>query len=73
MFDVICFWVLIDVACRHVEFISPFPELSSSLSTHTTYLDTTGRPAVILAYKDLTDKHTGMIYVSALFVCSKGI
>jgi oligosaccharyltransferase complex subunit alpha (ribophorin I) len=35
------------------------------MSTHISYLDTTGRPAVILAYKNLTDKHTGMIYVSA--------
>jgi oligosaccharyltransferase complex subunit alpha (ribophorin I) len=64
MFNAICLWVLVDVACSNVESISPFPELSSSMLTHTTYLDTTGRPAVILAYKDLTDKHTGMIYVS---------
>lgn len=35
-----------------------------TFSTHTTYLDTTGRPVVVLTYKNLTDKHTGVIYVA---------
>jgi len=59
--------LFVDVARSDVDVISPFPEVSRSMSTHITYLDTTGRPAVTLAYKDLTDKHTGIIYVSALF------
>lgn len=33
------------------------------ISTHITYLDTTGRPAITLKYKQLTDRHDGMIYV----------
>ena len=32
-------------------------------STHTTYLDTVGRPAVTFQYERLTDKHMGTIYV----------
>lgn len=31
--------------------------------THITYLDTTGRPAVALTKKGVTDYHTGLIYV----------
>lgn len=42
---------------------TPFPALSSTISTHVSYLDTTGRPAVLMTYKDLADKHTAMIYV----------
>ena len=37
----------------------------NSLSTHITYLDTKGRPAITLQYEQLTDRHTGVIYVSA--------
>ncbi|KAH7929440.1 Ribophorin I [Leucogyrophana mollusca] len=56
--------IVLPEGATDVEFLSPFPALSSSVSTHTTYLDTTGRPAITLEYKDLTDKHTGTIYVS---------
>ena len=38
----------------------------NSVSTHITCLDTTGRPAITLKYEQLTDRHTGVIYVSAL-------
>ncbi|KAG1754033.1 Ribophorin I [Suillus paluster] len=56
--------VILPEGATNVEFISPFPELFSGMSTHITYLDTTGRPAVTFAYKDLTYKHMGIIYVS---------
>ncbi|EGN93047.1 hypothetical protein SERLA73DRAFT_190196 [Serpula lacrymans var. lacrymans S7.3] len=56
--------IVLPEAATDIEFISPFPALSSSISTHITYLDTTGRPAVSLEYKDLTDKHNGIIYVA---------
>ncbi|EIW76106.1 oligosaccharyltransferase alpha subunit [Coniophora puteana RWD-64-598 SS2] len=56
--------IVLPEGATDVQFISPFPSLSEEISTHVTYLDTTGRPAVSLDYKDLTDKHTGMIYVS---------
>jgi oligosaccharyltransferase complex subunit alpha (ribophorin I) len=33
-------------------------------STHVTYLDSVGRPAITFAYEQLTDKHLGTIYVT---------
>ncbi|KAK0206551.1 oligosaccharyl transferase alpha subunit [Desarmillaria ectypa] len=48
-----------DISC-----VVPFPTISNILSTHTTYLDTTGRPALTFKYKDLTDKHALSIYVT---------
>jgi len=33
-------------------------------SRHVTYLDTTGRPAILLKKKNVSDKHTGTVYVS---------
>lgn len=56
--------IVLPEGATDVEYISPFPSLSEKVTTHVTYLDTTGRPAIVLDYKDLTDKHTGMIYVS---------
>ncbi|KAH7914362.1 Ribophorin I [Hygrophoropsis aurantiaca] len=56
--------IVLPEGATDVEFHSPFPALSSTVSTHTTYLDTTGRPAITFEYKDLTDKHAGVIYVS---------
>lgn len=47
-----------------VQVFPPFIPLSSSISTHVTYLDTTGRPAISLEYKNLTGKHNQVIYVS---------
>src|ERR1700722_1476514 len=32
--------------------------------THTTYLDTTGRPTILFKYEQLTERHASMIYVS---------
>ena len=51
-----------------IQFSPPFPAVVNSVSTHITYLDTTGRPAITLKYQQLTDRHTGMIYVSAFDV-----
>jgi len=31
---------------------------------HVTYLDTIGRPTVVLKKNSLTDEHKGMVYVS---------
>ncbi|KAG6331749.1 hypothetical protein ID866_7343 [Astraeus odoratus] len=56
--------VIMPEGATDLEFISPFPALSSSVSTQTSYLDTIGRPTVTFTYKDLTDRHTGVIYVS---------
>ncbi|KAI0068710.1 oligosaccharyl transferase alpha subunit [Artomyces pyxidatus] len=47
-----------------IEIFPPFAPLSQELSTHITYLDTTGRPAVTFKYENLTDKHVGTIYVT---------
>lgn len=47
-----------------VEVFPPFHPSSFSSSTHTTYLDTTGRPVVVFKYKNLTDRHTGVIYIA---------
>ncbi|KAI0307101.1 oligosaccharyl transferase alpha subunit [Multifurca ochricompacta] len=42
----------------------PFDPTTEQRSTHITYLDTIGRPAVTLSFKNLTDKHDGLIYVT---------
>ncbi|KAH9951690.1 oligosaccharyl transferase alpha subunit [Amylocystis lapponica] len=56
--------VILPEGATDVEFATPFPPLSSELSTHISYLDTVGRPTVTLRYKNLTGKHTGTVYVS---------
>lgn len=50
--------------CSDIEYFTPYPALSERISNHITYLDTIGRPKITLRYKELTDKHTGNIYVS---------
>ncbi|KAL1944192.1 hypothetical protein VTO73DRAFT_3377 [Trametes versicolor] len=47
-----------------IEYFTPYPALSEHISNHITYLDTIGRPKITLKYKELTDKHTGNIYVT---------
>jgi len=56
--------IILPEGATEIDVVTPFPALSSTISTHVSYLDTTGRPAVSVTYKDLTDRHTGMIYVS---------
>lgn len=53
-----------------IDYFAPFPALSESISTHITYLDTIGRPKITLKYRDLTDKHTGTIYVRTKYALS---
>lgn len=55
---------------RDVEFFPSFLPVESGFSTHTTYLDTVGRPAVFLKYTQLTDRHSGTVYVSIISSCS---
>lgn len=55
--------MFVSVSCSDIEVFPPFPALSQSMSTHVTYLDTIGRPAVTFHYQNLTDRHTGTIYV----------
>jgi len=56
--------IILPEGATDIQFYPPFPAVMNSLSTHITYLDTTGRPAISLLYHQLTDKHTGTIYVS---------
>ena len=49
-----------------IEVFPPFAALTQNISTHVTYLDTVGRPAVTFTYENLTDKHTGIIFVCSL-------
>ncbi|THH21585.1 hypothetical protein EUX98_g8357 [Antrodiella citrinella] len=56
--------IILPEGATEVEFFAPFPALNDELSTAVTYLDTTGRPAVTLRYKNLTDTHAGIVYVA---------
>jgi len=47
-----------------VEFLAPFPAVSNWTGTHTTYLDSVGRPKLTFTYKDLSLKHMDSIIVS---------
>ncbi|KAF8165352.1 oligosaccharyl transferase alpha subunit [Crassisporium funariophilum] len=56
--------VVLPEGATDVQFVAPFPALSNWIGTHTTYLDTTGRPILSFEYKDLTVKHAESIFVS---------
>ncbi|KAG7096965.1 hypothetical protein E1B28_004362 [Marasmius oreades] len=47
-----------------VEYAVPYPAVSSEVTTHITYLDTVGRPAIVFKYQNLTNRHVKSIYVS---------
>jgi oligosaccharyltransferase complex subunit alpha (ribophorin I) len=49
---------------RHIDVFPPFAPITQERSTHITYLDSIGRPAVTLSFENLTDKHDGLVYVS---------
>jgi oligosaccharyltransferase complex subunit alpha (ribophorin I) len=49
-----------------MEVFPPFAPITQQRSTHITYLDSIGRPAVTLSFENLTDKHSGLIYVSCI-------
>ena len=51
--------------CSDIDVYPPFAPITQQRSTHITYLDSIGRPAVTLSFENLTDMHNGMIYVSA--------
>ncbi|KAJ7179143.1 Ribophorin I [Mycena filopes] len=56
--------IILPEGATDVEFATPFPPVSSFMSTHTTYLDTVGRPTINLVFKDLTERHAQPILVS---------
>jgi len=56
--------IILPEGATDLEVFQPFPSVSDSISTHTTYLDTTGRPAITFKYNNLTDKHGQVIYVT---------
>ncbi|KAF7965817.1 hypothetical protein HWV62_41729 [Athelia sp. TMB] len=56
--------IILPEGATDVEVITPFPALETTTSTHVTYLDTTGRPAVTFQYGTLTDKHNQLVYVT---------
>jgi len=56
--------IILPEGATDVQFVTPFDPLAATISTHLTYLDSTGRPAVTLQYKNLTTKHAGEVYVT---------
>jgi len=56
--------VILPEGAIDVQVSTPFPAKATSNSTHTTYLDSIGRPVVTLQYESLTDRHLGVVYVS---------
>ncbi|GJE84128.1 oligosaccharyl transferase alpha subunit [Phanerochaete sordida] len=56
--------IILPEGATDIKFYPPFPAVMNSVSEHITYLDTKGRPAITLQYQQLTDKHTGVIFVS---------
>lgn len=54
------------MSASDIDYFAPYPPLSEQITKHITYLDTIGRPKITLKYKELTDKHTGQIYVSTV-------
>ncbi|KDR83748.1 hypothetical protein GALMADRAFT_236102 [Galerina marginata CBS 339.88] len=56
--------IILPEGATDIQFAAPFPAEANSIETHTTYLDTTGRPALSFNYKDLTVKHAESIFVS---------
>jgi len=56
--------VILPEGATDVSIYPPFPPESISRRTHTTYLDTVGRPSVTFIKHGLTEKHTDLIYVT---------
>ncbi|TFY61598.1 hypothetical protein EVJ58_g4415 [Rhodofomes roseus] len=56
--------IILPEGATDVDFFPPFTPIQSYVKTHVTYLDTVGRPAIVLEYKDLTTKHAGTVYVT---------
>jgi oligosaccharyltransferase complex subunit alpha (ribophorin I) len=49
---------------RDVEVETPFADVKLEYATAISYLDTIGRPKIVMKAKRLTDKHAGVVYVS---------
>ncbi|KAL0579677.1 dolichyl-diphosphooligosaccharide--protein glycosyltransferase subunit 1 [Marasmius crinis-equi] len=56
--------IVLPEGATDVEYEIPFAAVSNELTNHVTYLDTIGRPAIILKYKNLTHRHIKPIYVT---------
>ncbi|KZS91219.1 Ribophorin I [Sistotremastrum niveocremeum HHB9708] len=56
--------IVLPEGATDVEVFPPFNPLTVNRTVHTSYLDTTGRPAIILTNTRITDRHTGVIYVT---------
>jgi len=56
--------IIMPEGATDIEVFPPFAPITQQRSTHITYLDSIGRPAVTLSFNDLTDKHNGLIYVT---------
>ncbi|KAM6495891.1 oligosaccharyl transferase alpha subunit [Amanita muscaria] len=56
--------IVLPEGATDIEFFTPYPAIESQISTHVTYLDTTGRPRLTFTYKNLTPKHVDNIYVT---------
>ncbi|KAG6854790.1 hypothetical protein C0991_001217 [Blastosporella zonata] len=56
--------IILPEGATDVSFTTPFPAISNTISTHTTYLDSIGRPKLTFEYKDLTIIQAQNIYVS---------
>ncbi|KAI9066772.1 oligosaccharyl transferase alpha subunit [Trametes sanguinea] len=56
--------IILPEGATGIDYFPPYPALSESITKHISYLDTIGRPQITLKYRDLTDKHTGNIYVT---------
>jgi len=56
--------IILPEGATDVEIYPPFPPKTMERSTHITYLDTFGRPKITLTANQLTDRHSGAIYVS---------
>lgn len=50
-----------------IRLVTPFNVDSIGRDNHITFLDTKGRPTIIFKKKNLTEKHTGLIYVRLHF------
>jgi len=56
--------IILPEGATDIDVFPPFAPITQQRSTHITYLDSIGRPAVTLSFENLTDKHAGLIYVT---------
>ena len=57
-----------DATRRNVEVIAPFPVDAIEHSVHKTYLDSTGRPRIIIKKALCSESHEQNVYVSCHFL-----